>query len=85
MNKALKDFDHEWKTGDRNKAKKLAQEYVDANADELTAKYAQFGIPELVPMVDAARDAKDEATVVEIDMWLLTKHPQQHVTGKMAK
>lgn len=57
----------------------LARAYVDSHRTELEAKYAAFGIPRLVQLVDAARDRGDLETVAEIDAWLMAVHPPQNI------
>lgn len=69
---------------DRNRhegtAADLARAYVEAHP-ELEARYGGLEIPELVAMIDAMRAAGNEERRIEIDAWLMAKHPPQHITG----
>ncbi len=80
----LQDFDHEWKEGDRAKAKEMATALVEAEPDTFK-KWEKKSIPQLVGEIDEARAAGDGVKRLLIDVYLLAKHPPQQIGGALHK
>lgn len=76
------EFDAEWKTGDRDKARQIASAYVLEKGDYF-AKWADLSVEQLVTMVDEAREQNQEDRRIELDMYLLHRFAPQHITGKL--
>lgn len=87
-------FNHEWRHGDRKRAKALATEYVAAHREEImpalraavrTYREAHLdddpSITDLVGLVDAFRASGDEASRTLIDMLLQADYQPQVITG----
>lgn len=96
MDKQVEEFDQVWKSGDRERAKAIAIEYVGQNRDNLDAliqgavrayRQARLDAPpslqELVALVDAFRGQGDEASRLTIDMVLLAGYEPQEIKGKL--
>jgi hypothetical protein len=85
VNEGLAAFKAAWQasseTKDRSEPHALADAYVDAHP-ELVARYDAFDIPDLVALLEAARDRGDEERVVEIDLWLLHAFEPQQIGGQ---
>lgn len=90
----LRDYDKEWKTGDRVKAKEMAKAYVAENksAIEVLINSAvralrEFklndpaSIPELVELVSLYRQNGGEDDRILLDMYLMAEHEPQKITG----
>ena len=50
-------------------------------APEFFEDLRAHGIPELVPLVDAARERGDEDEVERLEVYLLAAHPPQRISG----
>lgn len=81
MDAKVEEFDREWKTGDRGKAKTLAKAYVAANRAHLLQHLEGLDIPALVAMVTAYRQAGRHEDAKVVDMWLLSEFEPQRITG----
>lgn len=86
MDAELEAYDHAWKTlpkDERNAVcQQMADDYVAAHP-ELVAKYGHLTIPQLVSMVSLAREAGDEASRIEIDIWINAAFEYQSIGGQM--
>lgn len=81
MDPELEAFDNEWKTGDRDVARELAQAYVDNHRDTLVALLGGYAREGLVQLVSAYREQGSEEDRIIVDMWLLTEFTKQRVAG----
>lgn len=97
MEQALSDFNEEWRSGDRAKARTMAEEYVAANREALDAtirdavreyREAHLDDPvtleDMVRLVSAYRAQGDETSRTLVDMALLAKFEPQVITGMAA-
>ncbi len=85
MDAALEAFEEEWWHGDRAKAKELASAYVEAHRAEIEPHLGGLSLDTIVLMVSDYRRVGRESDRIIADMWLITEHPQQRVTGTIAK
>lgn len=74
--------DTEWKTGDRAVARAMAMAYSGAHP-EMRAKYGGLDIPQLVALVDQARERGDEDERISLDVWLLAEFQPQVIGGSI--
>lgn len=81
MDTALQEFDQEWKTGDRVKAKQMAIDYVNEHREALTTVLGQLPIETLVALISGYRKVGRDADRVIADMWLLSEYEPQHIGG----
>lgn len=81
MKKALEAFELEWRTGDREKAKQMAIDVVNANRAAFEKEFAGLDIPQLVTLLDIARLRGDAFQRNKIDAWLLTEFKPQKIGG----
>ena len=81
MEDALQQFEDEWFTGSRGRARSMAADYVNAHHAELGEMFGTLSIDEMVAVVTAARARGDVETRIKADMWLLTEHPPQHIAA----
>lgn len=77
------DFEDEWRTGDRAKAKEIAVNYVKDK--KVFGKYEGLSLEQLVALVDLARQKNDEEERRRIDVYLLAIHPPQQIGGVLNK
>ena len=74
------EFQQEWVSGDREKARAMASEYVSAHALELEP-WRSASIEETVALVTHFRNAGEEQSRIIADMALLAWHAPQQITG----
>lgn len=74
------EFDQEWQSGDRDRAREMAREYVQAHASMLGPMLTAT-IEELVAMVTICRRNGDEENRIIADMVLQVVHGPQDITG----
>lgn len=83
MEPELAEFDREWRTGDRERARELACAYVAAHRAALAPYLGGLSIDELVALVTAYRGMGREDDRIVVDMWLLSEHPPQQISGSI--
>jgi hypothetical protein len=83
VNKDIKKFDREWRTGDRAKAKGLAKSYVDAHREEINKLLAPYTREQLVELIDQYRQVGREEDRLVVDMYLLSEYEPQKITGEL--
>jgi hypothetical protein len=76
-------FDHEWKHGDRERARELAVEFAAGHQAELSAQLAPYSLAGLVQLVEGHRDAGREEERIMVDMWLLAHYGPQQISGSI--
>lgn len=84
MDAALQAYDDAWKNTPRNErnalCQRLADEYVVAHP-ELRERYGALTIPELVALIDLARESGNEERRIEIDIWINARFEYQQIGG----
>lgn len=83
MNPELARFEDEWRHGDRSVAKQLAREYVDRNRARLSTLLGSYDLQGLVELVQLYRDGGQEENRIICDMWLLSEHQPQKISGEI--
>lgn len=81
MDPELEAFDKEWRAGDRDVARELAQAWVDNHRDTLVALLGGYAREGLVQLVSAYRDAGMDEDRIAVDAWLLCEFTKQRVVG----
>lgn len=68
-----------------NDHKPLAEAYLAAHPDDpvFVMCRAMNTIPQLVGLIDQARQSGNHETVAKIDVWLETNHEKQHIGGRV--
>lgn len=92
---ALRDFDREWKTGDRARARQIACDYVETHKSEVEAQISKAiqalreakmtsppTVEELVSLVDQYREAQDESSRLLVSAYLKARHGNQVIVGR---
>lgn len=79
----LLQFDYEWREGDRDKARDIAKEYINANRQRLTRVFGSYTLEDLVREVDALREAGRHSDRIIVDMWLLAEYQPQDISGEL--
>ncbi len=86
VNSLLAEFDAEWQasnaTKDRTKARQMAKSYFEV-FPERGEIFRGKGLPELVALVSACRQANNPAGRIEADMFIAAFHAPQNITGVM--
>ena len=86
MNAELEAYDRAWNETPKDArnavCQALADEYVAAHP-ELAAKYGALSIPELVSLVDLARQMSDVEKRIELDVWIMAAFEFQRIGGYM--
>lgn len=80
---ALLQFDYEWREGDRDKAREIAKDYINANRLRLTKVFSGYTLEDLVREVDALRAAGRHSDRIIVDMWLLAEYQPQDISGEL--
>lgn len=85
------EFEREWRTGDRARAREMAREYAEADRTRLdqwifdAVQASRAGAlvtrEELVRLVDQYRELGDETARLLVEMILLVDYPPQRITG----
>lgn len=84
MDSELEAYDTAWKTTDPASRNAVCQDLADAYVaahPELQAKYGSLTIPELVALVDIARDAGNEEQRIRLDIWINAAFEFQTIGG----
>lgn len=79
---AIEEFVHEWRNGDRVKAREMARAYVHANRNAL-AHYQRMTRDELVQRCTDLRASGDVREIPVIEMWLLSEYEPQRISGRI--
>ena len=71
---AILKFEHEWREGDRDEARRIAKDYIERHADEvkILGYMSQEGIVKLVEDYKAAGDLVNELVA---KMWIVAHQP----------
>jgi hypothetical protein len=90
------DFEREWRTGDRGRAREMAREYVQSDRDRLEVvtreairalRSESLDAPatrdELVRLVDRYRELGDDESRLLLEMLLLADYPPQEIIGEV--
>lgn len=84
MDADLKAYDEAWNNTPKEErnalCERLADEYV-AKHPELAQKYGALTIPDLVALVDRARENGDDARRIELDIWINHRYEYQNIGG----
>lgn len=76
-------FEAEWHRGDRNRARQLAVEYIDAYEAALAPLLAEYDLPGLVRLVETYRASGQENNRVLTEMWILARCEPQRIVGQL--
>lgn len=82
LNQDLVRFDWEWKNGDREVARSLAKEYVEAHYHELKI-LENWTLEDIVKAIDLFREQGREEDRIAADAWLLAKYEPQKINGEI--
>ncbi len=80
----LQRFDREWRTGNRDRARQMARNYVASHREEIAPVLQPLTLAEIVVLVGEYRARGLETDRIIADMWLLTEYPPQHITGTVS-
>lgn len=76
------DYEKEFRTGDRAKARKIAEKHVKDDPAAFK-KLEGLSLEELVALVSLHRAAGNEDERRRVDVWLLAKFPPQQIGGRL--
>lgn len=83
MDSNVERFDREWKAGNRGLARQIASFYVEQHRGDLESVLGGKTLEQIVAMVDGYRGAGLEEDRLIAEMWLLSEHQPQKITGTM--
>jgi hypothetical protein len=83
MEQVLEQFVEEWRGGDRERAKALARDYVEAHREGLAKVLEPLSLDDIVQLIDSYRAVGQWKDVVIADMWLIANYEPQTINGSV--
>lgn len=84
MDPELQAYDEAWNTTPKEERNALCQDLADqyvAAHPELAAKYRGFTIPQLVALLEAARESGDDEERIRLDIYINAAFEYQNIGG----